>query len=356
MWKEIHDIDVATNVPMEDIEKRFVCHDIGKNKDFWVLVVKRNDEIIEVAQFRNDWEYSDGRRPDEVRFVKTIKEDLARRDLTINAMAMDKDWKIIDPYGGWKDIHDKIIRFVGDYEERLREDWLRVLRAMRFAARFWFTFEDDLSWINLKEVSNERVWQEFRKAASYWWKAFAQFLNHLYHEWYEELSYNYIYSHMETLWSADYIVLFTSMLYWRWEDHRKQMYQKLVLSKEEIKKIERILEHSWIYDDLHNRELNIILHITNHEYYELLEDFKWYCQEKAISKVFNIDYEPFKLALKVFNWDYLQEQLAIREKIHINSIKDRLEQYIANHRGKKTVREILSFIDARYETVYLSSL
>ena len=89
---------------------------------------------IEITTYRVDGDYSDGRHPDKVRFVTSLTEDLARRDFTVNAMAMDLRGEICDPFGGQQDLEAGIIRAVGDPETRFREDGLRILRALRFAA------------------------------------------------------------------------------------------------------------------------------------------------------------------------------------------------------------------------------
>jgi tRNA nucleotidyltransferase (CCA-adding enzyme) len=94
---------------------------------------------VEVTTFRTDGKYSDGRRPDEVTFGSSLNLDLARRDFTMNAMAIDPiNFELIDPYNGQADIKVKNIRAVGDPNERIQEDALRMLRAVRFAARLGF--------------------------------------------------------------------------------------------------------------------------------------------------------------------------------------------------------------------------
>jgi len=116
--------------------------------------VPEKKQIIEITTFRTEKGYSDKRRPDRVEWGKTIEEDLARRDFTINAIALrlsfDKlriaqgkpSFEIIDPYGGQKDLENKIIRAVGNPKERFKEDALRLLRAIRIATEFSFTIEE----------------------------------------------------------------------------------------------------------------------------------------------------------------------------------------------------------------------
>lgn len=126
--------------------------------------------VVEVATFRSDLGYSDGRHPDEVRFSQDPCEDVARRDFTINAMLLDPvNSEVLDYVGGQKDLEAKIIRTVGDPERRFAEDKLRMLRAVRFAARFGYTVEP-ATFAAIREhapeiqvVSRERVRDELTK-------------------------------------------------------------------------------------------------------------------------------------------------------------------------------------------------
>jgi len=171
MGVETNDIDIATNIPMNVIEDNLNTHDIGANKDFGIIVCRFRNENFEVANFRKDGTYADGRHPDEVEFVHDFKSDAARRDFTINAMGMGRDGQFIDHFGGIADINNGIIRTVGDPQVRFAEDYLRMLRAIRFAARFDFKIEKK-TWQaivdnarKIRDISNERVWQELYKMA-----------------------------------------------------------------------------------------------------------------------------------------------------------------------------------------------
>jgi tRNA nucleotidyltransferase (CCA-adding enzyme) len=125
---------------------------------------------VEVTTFRGDGDYSDGRRPDSVQFVKTIKEDLARRDFTINAMAFRPiTEEFADPFDGQRDLRNKIIKCVGDAKTRFNEDGLRIMRAARFAAQLNFNI-DSKTWDAIptglekfKMVAKERITTEFVK-------------------------------------------------------------------------------------------------------------------------------------------------------------------------------------------------
>lgn len=133
------------------------------------VTVRLHGRSYEVTTFRIDGDYSDGRHPDDVLFVKNLDEDLKRRDFTINAMAFSERTGIIDLFGGVKDLEDGIIRCVGDPVQRFSEDALRMMRAVRFAARFGFSIEENTYnaikalALTLSKVSAERIRVEFEK-------------------------------------------------------------------------------------------------------------------------------------------------------------------------------------------------
>ncbi len=124
---------------------------------------------VEVTTYRVDGDYSDHRRPDNVRFVPDLVEDLSRRDFTMNAMAMHPERPLCDPFGGRADIEAKLVRCVGAPEHRFREDALRMLRCLRFAAQLDFAVEEgtaralEKAWPTLFHVSQERIGAEYLK-------------------------------------------------------------------------------------------------------------------------------------------------------------------------------------------------
>lgn len=124
---------------------------------------------VEVTTYRADGGYSDHRRPDGVRFVPDLIEDLSRRDFTMNAMAMHPERPLCDPFGGRADIGAKLVRCVGAPEQRFREDALRMLRCLRFAAQLNFAVEEgtaralEEAWLTLSYVSRERIGAEYLK-------------------------------------------------------------------------------------------------------------------------------------------------------------------------------------------------
>lgn len=176
LGREPVDYDVATDATPAQILSSFP-HALGVGAQFGVMLVPditgRAEEAprnVEVATFRSDIGYSDGRHPDRVAFATTPEEDARRRDFTINALLLDPESnEILDFTGGRDDLRDGIIRAIGDPAERFREDKLRMVRAVRFAARFGYTIDPStLRAIQefapeISQVSAERVRDELTK-------------------------------------------------------------------------------------------------------------------------------------------------------------------------------------------------
>lgn len=170
MGRVPHDWDLCTAATPEEM-KKFLSDmpllEIGSRHG--TVTVCTPDGLIEVTTFRADGEYTDGRRPDCVRFVRDIREDLARRDFTVNAMAFSPVRGLYDPFNGQKDLKNDILRTVGDADRRFQEDGLRILRAVRFVSQFGFhvTAETALAMrrqiIRLDCVSVERIQEEWTK-------------------------------------------------------------------------------------------------------------------------------------------------------------------------------------------------
>lgn len=169
MGKESNDYDIATNAPPEKVEKLF-SRTLGVGKQFGVILVLIGKDQFEVATFRKDVGYSDGRRPDAVEFAEA-RDDVLRRDFTINGLFWhpEKD-EIIDYVGGVKDIERRLIRCIGDPYKRFEEDKLRVLRAIRFSSNLGFEIEEktwgalcDRKLFSLAVISKERIRAEFEK-------------------------------------------------------------------------------------------------------------------------------------------------------------------------------------------------
>lgn len=166
MGRAAEDIDVATDALPGQVRDVFSgCRVIETGIRHGTVTV----DGVEVTTYRSDGTYSDGRHPDDVRFVSSIEEDLSRRDFTINAMACDIRGKLTDPYGGRDDIAGRIIRAVGDPGQRFHEDGLRIMRGLRFAAVLGFEIEENTAEAMrkgshlLKKISAERIFAELKK-------------------------------------------------------------------------------------------------------------------------------------------------------------------------------------------------
>ena len=138
--RPIHDWDIASQALPEDVLRLFP-HCVSTGIRHGTVTVLLDGVSAEVTTYRLDGAYHDGRHPDGVRFVRSLAEDLARRDFTINAMAMDESGAVTDLFGGREDLSRRVIRCVGDPETRFREDALRMLRAYRFAAQLGFSLD-----------------------------------------------------------------------------------------------------------------------------------------------------------------------------------------------------------------------
>lgn len=167
------DIDIATSATVEEIQKLFP-HTIPVGIAFGIVIVVHDGHHFEVATFRQDSGYLDGRRPTQV--VKSSpQEDAKRRDFTINGMFWDPLREILyDFVGGQEDLNRRIIRAIGDPHERFLEDRLRMMRAIRYATRFDFSIDEATQEAIVAHACNllpcvaiERVWQEFKKMSQF---------------------------------------------------------------------------------------------------------------------------------------------------------------------------------------------
>ena len=175
------DWDITTNAKPEEIQKIFP--DSFYENDFGTVGVKTGSEdqtlvVVEITPYRVEEKYSDKRHPDAVKFTTKLEDDLKRRDFTINAMALKllksdfnsgSDFQIVDLFGGEDDLKNKIIRAVGNAEERFEEDALRIMRAVRFATELGFSIEDETRDAMVKKhgllefISKERIRDELIK-------------------------------------------------------------------------------------------------------------------------------------------------------------------------------------------------
>ncbi len=170
MGRVADDFDITTSAKPEETKKVFSLFNvIDTGIKHGTVTVLVDDTPFEVTTYRSEKGYTDSRHPDSVSFVSDITEDLARRDFTMNAIAYSPYDGIIDPFWGYQDIRNKIIRTVGDPYKRFSEDALRILRALRFSAVLGFEIEDNTQKAifalaeNLKFVSSERIYAEMKK-------------------------------------------------------------------------------------------------------------------------------------------------------------------------------------------------
>ncbi len=163
------DFDVTTSLLPEEIIPLFE-KTIPTGLKHGTVTVVIDKKCIEVTTYRTDGTYSDSRHPENVSFVKNLREDLARRDFTVNALAYNEKTGIVDKFGGLFDIENKILRAVGDPKKRFTEDALRILRLFRFSAQLKFTIEENtfkeaiLCKGLLENISRERIAIELFKA------------------------------------------------------------------------------------------------------------------------------------------------------------------------------------------------
>lgn len=170
LGRTVNDYDITTNATPEEVMAVFRGYQIiPTGLQHGTVTVMVGGEGREITTYRTDGVYEDGRHPESVTFVTSLKEDLARRDFTINALACDKNGNVIDYYNGLEDLNNKIIRCVGNPEDRFSEDSLRILRALRFAAQLGFAIEEQTSKVMFKliggtdRVSRERIRVELNK-------------------------------------------------------------------------------------------------------------------------------------------------------------------------------------------------
>lgn len=162
------DWDITTSAKPQETKALF-----GKTIDTGIqhgtVTVMRHGRGYEVTTYRVDGEYEDGRHPKEVTFTASLKEDLRRRDFTVNAMAYNEEDGLVDLFGGRQDLEQKIIRCVGEANERFEEDALRIMRAVRFSAQLGFSIEERTKEAirghaeRLRQVSAERIQVELTK-------------------------------------------------------------------------------------------------------------------------------------------------------------------------------------------------
>ncbi|MDN6967302.1 CCA tRNA nucleotidyltransferase [Oenococcus sp. UCMA 17063] len=169
LGRPIHDVDITTDALPTEMKKIFKTADNYAGEKHGTDLVFLNGKNYEVTTFRIDGKYLDNRHPESVSFTKNLKEDLSRRDFTINAFAMNRAGELFDYFSGLDDIKKQIIRTVGEAEQRFSEDALRILRAFRFSSQLDFKIEEETLKasrkieVNLSNIATERIFVEFSK-------------------------------------------------------------------------------------------------------------------------------------------------------------------------------------------------
>ena len=165
-----HDYDICTAAQPEQIARIFARHELVRSGEkHGTIGVVLEHQLYEITAFRTEGSYGDSRHPDWVRFVDQVELDLARRDFTVNAMAYSPTRGLCDPFGGAADLKNGILRAVGDPERRFSEDALRILRGVRFAARFDLRLEENTKNAmfrlasSMDKLARERVMDELCK-------------------------------------------------------------------------------------------------------------------------------------------------------------------------------------------------
>ena len=168
--KDPGDYDFATDIEYSELKRIFADYNPKEmGAHFGILMIKVNGKSYEIAKFRKETGVYNSRYPKEIKFVKTIEEDLSRRDFTINSLAYNEETGIVDLYGGRQDIKRKVIRFVGKPKLRIEEDALRILRAFRFISKLGFNLDKKTAEAIYKKrkfltkISKERIFDELSK-------------------------------------------------------------------------------------------------------------------------------------------------------------------------------------------------
>lgn len=168
LGREPGDVDICTSAHPEQVMLLFP-RAVPTGIQHGTVTVPTADGNVEITTFRREGSYADARHPDAVAFDVGLREDLSRRDFTVNAMALDRGGEIVDPFGGRADLEKKLIRCVGEADRRFSEDALRMLRCIRFAAQLGFTIEEETAAAlgrnahTVERVSGERVKAEMEK-------------------------------------------------------------------------------------------------------------------------------------------------------------------------------------------------
>ncbi len=169
LGREPKDWDICTNAKCDEVKSSLELRTVDTGIKHGTVTVLADDGAYEVTTYRRDGDYSDNRHPDSVEFVNELREDLARRDFTVNAMAYNQAKGLVDEFGGLSDIENKLIACVGVADDRFKEDALRIMRALRFASVYGYSIEKETSDAihrnksRLASIAQERIQAELVK-------------------------------------------------------------------------------------------------------------------------------------------------------------------------------------------------
>ena len=180
---ELFDMDVVTNATPKDMQKFLPTADYTFSR-FGSVKLRLDDVKFDITTLRKEDGYSDARHPNKIIFCDSLEEDAKRRDFTINGLYMDNNLKVYDFVGGQEDLKNNVIKMIGNPDKRIKEDPLRIVRALRFSIEFGFSLDNDLlkSVENnkelLKKLNPEKIKEELRKSKDE--KKLREYLNHFY--------------------------------------------------------------------------------------------------------------------------------------------------------------------------------
>lgn len=335
--KEINDVDIATSATPEEVKRIFTkTVDIGIEHGT-VLVLYQN-QSYEITTFRSEAEYEDYRRPKDVSFIRNLTEDLQRRDFTMNAIAMDKDGNLIDPFQGQNSIKNQVIQTVGKAADRFQEDALRMMRAVRFVSQLTFKIEKEtrkalIDLVHLLDnIAVERKYAEFDKLLCGDNRKLALQL----------LLQTNIHSYLPGLLKQEDKI--TLMLEYNLDKlNKRELWALLVYClKIEKKAIERFLR-GWRIPMKEIREIQLVLHYLNKKFEA---DWSLYDLYTATKEIF-VSSETLYLVIKgneendtIQQYIQLYEELPIKERSEMDVTgNDLMDLY--NKSGGPWVKEIL---------------
>ena len=333
-----HDIDITTSATIEEIKPLFNKVVLTGEK-YGTVTVLIGDVGIEVTTYRKDGEYKDYRRPENVVYTKTLKEDLARRDFTINQLVMDENNHVFDHFNGKEDLKNQIIRTIGDAHARFNEDSLRLLRAFRFVAKLDFSLEEktqkaiyDLRH-QIHYIAIERIQNELKKIIAYPYKqkAFKAMLDTKFSESFFGLE-TAIKLLSET--SIDYDEIHAYALFLK---ANEDLPKTFILSKKTLRKIEQI--HRIMYQ---TKDDDYTLELLFHEGLEAALDANTVHQfYKKEDRAYEIKEKYHNLPIKsvcelAFKGEDILKKTPIKKRKHIGLILDMmiievLYQRLNNH-------------------------